>query len=129
MIRRKIADYMSKVANSYPVVTIMGPRQSGKTTLAQAHFPRHVYRNLEAEDVLAAAKADARKFLMNGEANMVIDEIQRFPALLTYIQEIVDARRVKGQFVLTGGAAAKQGFAGARCWHFRPHRHEMAKRA
>ena len=55
MIRRKIADYMSKVANSYPVVTIMGPRQSGKTTLAQAHFPRHVYRNLEAEDVLAAA--------------------------------------------------------------------------
>ena len=118
MIRRKIADYMSKVANSYPVVTIMGPRQSGKTTLAQAHFPRHVYRNLEAEDVLAAAKADARKFLMNGEANMVIDEIQRFPALLTYIQEIVDARRVKGQFVLTGshqpelGAAVSESLAG-----------------
>ena len=118
MIRRKIADYMSKVANSYPVVTIMGPRQSGKTTLAQAHFPRHVYRNLEAEDVLAAAKADARKFLMNGEANMVIDEIQRFPALLTYIQEIVDARRVKGQFVLTGshqpelGAAISESLAG-----------------
>ena len=118
MIRRKIADYMSKVANSYPVVTIMGPRQSGKTTLAQAHFLRHVYRNLEAEDVLAAAKADARKFLMNGEANMVIDEIQRFPALLTYIQEIVDARRVKGQFVLTGshqpelGAAVSESLAG-----------------
>ena len=118
MIRRKIADYVSKVANSYPVVTIMGPRQSGKTTLAQAHFPRHVYRNLEAEDVLAAAKADARKFLMNGEANMVIDEIQRFPALLTYIQEIVDARRVKGQFVLTGshqpelGAAVSESLAG-----------------
>ena len=118
MIRRKIADYMSKVANSYPVVTIMGPRQSGKTTLAQAHFPRHVYRNLEAEDVLAAAKADARKFLMNGEANMVIDEIQRFPALLTYIQEIVDARRVKGQFVLMGshqpelGAAVSESLAG-----------------
>ena len=118
MIRRKIADYMSKVANSYPVVTIMESRQSGKTTLAQAHFPRHVYRNLEAEDVLAAAKADARKFLMNGEANMVIDEIQRFPALLTYIQEIVDARRVKGQFVLTGshqpelGAAVSESLAG-----------------
>ena len=118
MIQRKIADYVEKVAKCYPVVTIMGPRQSGKTTLAQARFPLHEYRNLEAEDVLSAAKADPRRFLMNGRVNMVIDEVQRFPALLTYIQEMVDANRVKGQFVLTGshqpelGAAVSESLAG-----------------
>ncbi|MBR2938485.1 MAG: ATP-binding protein [Kiritimatiellae bacterium] len=118
MIKRKIAEYVDKVAKCYPVVTIMGPRQSGKTTLAQAQFPAHQYRNLEAEDVLSAAKADPRRFLMNGSANMVIDEIQRFPSLLTYIQEMVDANRIKGQFVLTGshqpelGAAVSESLAG-----------------
>ena len=118
MIQRKIAGYVDKVAKCYPVVTIMGPRQSGKTTLAQAQFPAHQYRNLEAEDVLSAAKADPRRFLMNGSANMVIDEIQRFPSLLTYIQEMVDANRIKGQFVLTGshqpelGAAVSESLAG-----------------
>ena len=123
MIQRKIADYVEKVAKCYPVVTIMGPRQSGKTTLVQARFPLHEYRNLEAEDVLSAAKADPRRFLMNGRVNMVIDEVQRFPALLTYIQEMViqemvDANRVKGQFVLTGshqpelGAAVSESLAG-----------------
>ena len=118
MIDRKIADYIDKVAKCYPVVTIVGPRQSGKTTLAQAKFPSHEYRNLEAEDVLLAAKADPRKFLLNGAANMVIDEVQRFPALLTYIQEISDRNRVKGQYVLTGshqpelGAAVSESLAG-----------------
>ena len=85
MIPRKIADYVDKVAKCYSVVTIMGPRQSGKTTFARAQFPTHQYRNLEAEDILSAAKADPRRFLMNGGANMVIDEVQRFPSLLTYI--------------------------------------------
>lgn len=118
MIDRKIADYIDKVAKCYPVVTIVGPRQSGKTTLAQAKFPSHEYRNLEAEDVLMAAKADPRKFLLNGTANMVIDEVQRFSALLTYIQEISDRNRVKGQYVLTGshqpelGAAVSESLAG-----------------
>ena len=118
MIGRKIADYIDKVAKCYPVVTIVGPRQSGKTTIAQAKFPSHEYRNLEAEDVLLAAKADPRKFLLNGAANMVIDEVQRFPALLTYIQEISDRNRVKGQYVLTGShqpelsAAVSESLAG-----------------
>ena len=118
MIQRKIVDYVDKVAKCYPVVTIMGPRQSGKTTLAKMRFPSHEYRNLEAEDVLSVAKADPRRFLMNGEANMVIDEVQRCPALLTYIQEIVDENRIKGQFVLTGshqpelGAAVSESLAG-----------------
>ena len=118
MIERKIANYVSKVADCYPVVTIMGPRQSGKTTLAREIFPAHEYRNLEAEDILAVAKADPRRFLLNGQANMVIDEVQRFPALLTYIQEMADASRRKGQYVLTGSqqpelsAAVSESLAG-----------------
>lgn len=102
MINRKSAGYILKVAASYPVVTIMGPRQSGKTTLAKALFPRHEYCNLEAEDVLMAAKADPRAFLHHGEVDMVIDEVQRFPELLTFVQEMSDLNKRKGQFILTG---------------------------
>ena len=102
MIQRAIEPFVRKLAGFYPVVTILGPRQSGKTTLAKALFPAHEYRNLEAEDIRLAARDDPRGFLANGTKPMVIDEVQRFPSLLTYIQEIVDARAEKGQFVLTG---------------------------
>ena len=102
MIDRKSADYILKVAASYPVVTITGPRQSGKTTLVKYLFPRHEYCNLEAEDVLMAAKADPRAFLHHGKSDMIIDEVQRFPELLTFVQEISDLNKRKGQFILTG---------------------------
>lgn len=102
MIQRKLADYIKKVASYYPTVTIVGPRQSGKTTLARTLFPKYIYCNLEAEDVLAIAKADPRSFLRQGRERMIVDEVQRFPGLLTYIQEMTDERRQKGQFILTG---------------------------
>lgn len=102
MIERKAAEFVRKIAGAYPVVTIMGPRQSGKTTLACMVFADYVYRNLEAEDVLQLAKNDPRAFLLNGEERMIIDEVQRFPELLTYVQEFADAKKLKGQFVLTG---------------------------
>lgn len=118
MIDREQAGFIKKVAESYPVVTITGPRQSGKTTLAKVLFPQHEYQNLEAEDTLALAKADPRAFLRDGRSNMVIDEIQRFPELLTYIQELSDLNRRKGQYVLTGShqpelhAAVSESLAG-----------------
>lgn len=102
MIAREQAKYIDRLAKSYPVVTITGPRQSGKTTLAKALFPSHVYRNLEAEDTLMAARADPRAFLGNGALDLVIDEVQRFPEILTYIQELSDQNKRKGQYVLTG---------------------------
>ena len=118
MIQRKISPYVEEVAKAFGVVTIMGPRQSGKTTLAKALFPKHEYRNLEAEDVLTAAMADPRAFLMQGKRPMLIDEVQRFPSLLTYIQEMTDENKLKGQFVITGshqpelGAAISESLAG-----------------
>ena len=102
MIQRQIEPFVRKLAGFYPVVTILGPRQSGKTTLAKALFPHHEYRTLEAEDIRLAARDDPRGFLAHGDKPMVIDEVQRFPTLLTYIQEMVDARPQKGQFILTG---------------------------
>ena len=74
MISRKQSDSILKMAKSYPVVTITGPRQSGKTTLARALFPQHEYRNLEAEDILEIARSDPRAFLNQGERDMVIDK-------------------------------------------------------
>ena len=118
MIQRKISPYIEEVAKAFGVVTIMGPRQSGKTTLAKALFAKHEYRNLEAEDVLTAAMADPRAFLMQGRRPMLIDEVQRFPSLLTYIQEMTDENKRKGQFVITGshqpelGAAISESLAG-----------------
>ena len=118
MIERTIADYVLKASQCYGVVTMTGPRQSGKTTLARALFPTHEYRNLEAEDVLHAAQSDPRAFLQGGATNMIIDEIQHFPQLLTYIQEITDERKIKGQFILTGSnqpelsAAVSESLAG-----------------
>ena len=102
MIPRAIPPFVRKLAGFYPVVTILGPRQSGKTTLAKALFPAHEYRSLEAEDIRLAARDDPRGFLANGTKPMVIDEVQRFPSLLTYIQEMADARGEKGQYILTG---------------------------
>jgi len=75
MIKRSQSAYIQRMAKSYPVVTITGPRQSGKTTLVRALFPKHEYCNLEAEDVLAIAKGDPRAFLGQGEKDMVIDEV------------------------------------------------------
>jgi len=118
MIARKLAEYVLKMANCYPVVTVTGPRQSGKTTLVRNLFPNHVYRNLEAEDVLSVAKSDPRAFLCHGNENLVIDEVQRFPQLLTYIQEMSDNNGRKGQFILTGScqpelnAAVSESLAG-----------------
>lgn len=118
MIARDIAPFVMKAAGAYPAVTIMGPRQSGKTTLAKGLFPKHRYLNLEAADVLEAAQGDPRAFLRHGEEPLIIDEVQRFPAILTYVQEFADARKQKGQFVLTGshqpelGAAVCESLAG-----------------
>lgn len=103
MINRTIANKVLELANKYPVISITGPRQSGKTSLAQDLFPQYSYVNLENLDTLALAKSDPKGFLKVGSANrMIIDEIQKFPELLSYIQVEVDDQKKDGQFIITG---------------------------
>ena len=84
------------------MVTILGPRQSGKTTLARMTFPDKPYFSLEDPDIRIAAEADPRGFLRQVEGGGILDEIQRLPALLSYLQGIVDKGRKPGRFILTG---------------------------
>ena len=90
------------MAKNYPVVTLTGPRQAGKTTLVKQTFPDKAYVNLEAPDLRELAELDPRGFFAQYPQGAILDEIQRCPQLLSYIQEIVDARESKGLFILTG---------------------------
>lgn len=102
MIKREIRKVLADFARHFPVVTITGPRQSGKTTLAQMQFPDYHYVNLEDPDMRMIAEADAREFLKLYSPPVIIDEIQRVPKLLSYIQVLVDEKKKKGQYILTG---------------------------
>jgi len=102
MIEREITKELVNLSKKYPVVTITGPRQSGKTTLVKNTFPNKKYFNLEAPDINELAISDPRAFLKMTENNAILDEIQNTPVLLSYIQGIVDENKKNGQFILTG---------------------------
>lgn len=102
MIRRDITKELRESAGEYPVVTVFGPRQSGKTTLAQMTFPDKLYYSLEDPDLRMAVETDPKGFLANLPEGSVLDEIQRVPQLLSYIQGIVDRANKRGMFILTG---------------------------
>ena len=103
MVKREISPKILSYARKFPVVTITGPRQSGKTTLVKMLFPKKKYFSLEDLDVRNYARTDPRGFLEErGDNGVVLDEIQRVPELLSYIQTIVDKNGKHGQFVLTG---------------------------
>ena len=103
MKKRILARKVKEYATSYPVVTIVGPRQSGKTTLARACFPKYRYVNLEALNEREFALNDPRAFLDRfAKENVILDEIQRAPSLLSQLQVSVDENPRKGRFVLAG---------------------------
>lgn len=102
MIRRDSEDAIRSLLRGFPVVTITGPRQSGKTTLAKAIFPDKPYVTLEEPDVRLAAREDPRSFLERFPNGAVLDEVQRCPEILSYLQSIVDADGRMGLFILTG---------------------------
>jgi predicted AAA+ superfamily ATPase len=102
MIERDIAPVLRSLARQYPVVTLTGPRQSGKTTLARAEFPHLPYASLEDPDTRRFALEDPRGFLAQHAAGAVLDEIQRAPELASYLQALVDADPQPGRFVLIG---------------------------
>jgi predicted AAA+ superfamily ATPase len=104
MIHRTLQPKLIALAAKFPVVTVTGPRQSGKTTLCRSSFPDHRYASLEAPDVRDYARRDPRGFLANLGDAAVLDEVQRLPELLSYVQVEVDARPKPGRFILTGSA-------------------------
>jgi len=102
MIDRLASSALLKLAEGFPVVAVTGPRQSGKTTLVQAVFYDKAYISLEEPDKLELLSSDPRGFLENYAEGAVVDEAQRFPALFSYLQGLVDRRKKTGLFILTG---------------------------
>lgn len=102
MIKRRISSKILQLAKQYPVITITGPRQSGKTTLCRDLFSRRDYITLEDLDEREFARNDPRGFLARFPKGAVIDEVQRVPGILSYIQGIVDSSDIPGLFILTG---------------------------
>jgi predicted AAA+ superfamily ATPase len=93
---------LKKLADQYPIVTVTGPRQSGKTTLCRTSFPDKSYVNLERPDTREFADSDPRGFLASYPHGAVLDEIQRVPELASFVQPLIDENGAAGQFIITG---------------------------
>ncbi len=103
MINRTLTAKLKESAKQFPVVTVTGPRQSGKTTLVQSVFKNHQYVSLESPDHRRFALEDPRGFLEQFKGSVILDEAQRAPELFSYIQTIVDGNNDRmGRFILTG---------------------------
>lgn len=102
MISRDIESVLRQMASTFKAVTITGPRQSGKTTLARSVFSHLPYLSLEAPDVRKMATEDPRRLLSLHPDGCILDEVQRTPALLSYLQGVLDASPAPGRYILTG---------------------------
>lgn len=102
MIRRTVETHIRSLLRGFPIVTITGPRQSGKTTLVKVIFSDRPYASLEDPDVRASALDDPRSFLKRFPDGAVFDEAQRCPELFSYLQTVVDADGRMGLYILTG---------------------------
>ena len=102
IIPREMKSELLRLSKMYPVLSVTGPRQSGKTTLARETFPDYAYVSLEDPDTLGAFEDDPRTFLRAYGSHVIFDEAQRAPELFQYLQQVVDASEETGRFVLTG---------------------------
>ncbi|MDD7068138.1 MAG: ATP-binding protein [Prevotella sp.] len=102
-IKRKIESTILEAAKYFPVITVTGPRQSGKTTMLKQIFPHLHYYSLEDLDTRSFAMEDPVRFLHLHEDGMILDEVHNYPELLSYIQGIVDEQPQK-KFVLSGSS-------------------------
>ncbi len=118
MFARSIHQELQVLSRSFRVISVLGPRQAGKTTLCKLAFPQYRYVSLEDPDVRQYAIEDPRGFLSEYRKYVIFDEVQRVPQLLSYIQTIVDEDQISAQFILTGshqlelGQALSQSLAG-----------------
>ncbi|MEK7298956.1 MAG: ATP-binding protein [Candidatus Margulisiibacteriota bacterium] len=95
-------DKFLELLRKYPILTVTGPRQSGKTTFLKALLPHYTYVSLENVDLREFAGSDPKRFLNEYPAQVIIDEAQHVPQLFSYIQTLVDEDRIPGRFVLSG---------------------------
>lgn len=102
MIQRQIVGIINELSSKFPVIALTGPRQSGKTTLLKNTFPDYQYVSLEDIDNRDFAQNDPKGFLKLYREKVIFDEVQRVPHLFSYLQTIVDERRLMGQFILSG---------------------------
>ncbi len=102
VIKRVIQEKLLHLSKKFPVVAVIGPRQSGKTTLVKMVFGDKEYANLEEPDTRLFAQSDPRAFLLGRKSGLVIDEAQRVPDIFSYIQTIVDEKQIPGNFIITG---------------------------
>ena len=101
-IQRNASQTVERLSQAFPVIALTGPRQSGKTTLARSVFPDKPYRTLEDPETRQLALTDPRAFLAQFSDGAVLDEIQRTPELLSYLQGVVDTHQRMGLFIITG---------------------------
>ena len=102
MIIRTAEARLIKLAKTFRSVAVVGPRQSGKTTLCKKIFPNKPYLSLENPDTHEYIHTDPRGFLAQYKNGAILDEIQRAPKLFSYLQEVLDETKKKGLFILTG---------------------------
>jgi predicted AAA+ superfamily ATPase len=102
IIERRLQQAIRKFSTKYPVLALTGPRQSGKTTMLKNLFHEYRYVNLESPDIRDFALTDPKGFLKQYDAYVILDEIQRAPALFSYIQTLVDEQKIMGQFIISG---------------------------
>lgn len=102
MLNRQLTTHLHKLAKQLPIIAIVGPRQSGKTTLAKLAFPGYHYVSLEDLDHRAYATEDPRGFLQDYPAGTIVDEAQLAPQLFSYLQTHTDKTNKPGQYILSG---------------------------
>ena len=102
MIQREAQYKLAQLGDTFKAIAVIGPRQSGKTTLVKVTFPEKPYLSLENPDTRNFALEDPRGFLQNLPNGAILDEVQRTPLLFSYLQEILDNSNQKGLFILTG---------------------------
>ncbi len=102
LIKRDLSNSINKSAKGFPVITITGPRQSGKTTFAKMTFPDYKYVTMEDPDVREYAISDPRDFIHRYSSKVIIDEFQRVPQLTSYLQGHIDKVNEPGMYILTG---------------------------
>ena len=102
MIERLLQPRLLDLATRYPILTLTGPRQSGKTTLSRMAFPDRPYVSLENPAQRELAQEDPIAFLARYQDGAIIDEVQRVPQMFSYLQGMVDEDPRPGRFLLTG---------------------------